>query len=64
MSRLITLGIGWLVMIRNPRPRTQRGLSQSTEVAILLGAAAAVAIVIMLFIKGYVADRLGEVKHP
>jgi len=53
-----------MITLKQPRTRSERGLSQSTEVAILLGAAAAVAIVIMLFIKGYVSDRLGEVKHP
>jgi hypothetical protein len=64
MTRLAALALGWMITLKQPRSRSERGLSQSTEVAILLGAAAAVAIVIMLFIKGYVSDRLGEVKHP
>lgn len=64
MTRLAALCFGWMITLRNPRTRPERGLSQSTEVAILLGAAAAVAIVIMVFIKGYVAARLGEVQHP
>lgn len=64
MTRLVALFLGWTIVLRNPRTGSERGLSQSTEVAILLGAAAAVAMVIMLFIKGYVSDRLGEVQHP
>ncbi|QGN34569.1 hypothetical protein [Microlunatus sp. Gsoil 973] len=64
MTRLIALSLGWMITLKSRRARSERGLSQSTEVAILLGAAAAVAIVIMLFVKGYVSDRIGEVEHP
>jgi len=64
MTRLVALCLGWVLTLKNPRSDRERGLSQSTEVAILLGAAAAVAIAIMLFVKGYVTNRLGEVQHP
>lgn len=64
MTRLVALWIGWLLTPEDARTDSERGLSQSTEVAILLGAAAAVAIVIMLFVNGYVKARLGEVQHP
>jgi hypothetical protein len=64
MTRLLALSLGWLIAPTRPRPDSERGLSQSTEVAILLGAAAAVAIVIMVFIKSYVSHRLGEVQNP
>lgn len=64
MTRFVALSLGWLLTLKNPRSDSERGLSQSTEVAILLGAAAAVAIVIMLFIKNYVSNRLGEVQQP
>jgi len=64
MIRLVALSLGWLLTLKNRRSDRERGLSQSTEVAILLGAAAAVAIIIMLFIKNYVSARLGEVQHP
>lgn len=64
MTKLVALWIGWLLEVKHPRTESQRGLSQSTEVAILLGAAAAVAIVIMLFVKNYVSTRLGEVQQP
>lgn len=64
MTRMFAVWLGWLVAPTRPRTGRERGLSQSTEVAILLGAAAAVAIVIMVFIKTYVSHRLGEVQNP
>lgn len=64
MARLIALSLGWMIFLKDPKIKSQRGLSQSTEVAILLGAAAAVAIVIMVFVKTYVANRIAEVPHP
>lgn len=64
MTRMLAVAMGWLITLTRPRTDRERGLSQSTEVAILLGAAAAVAIVIMVFVKTYVGNRLGEVQHP
>lgn len=50
--------VGLVVETLQPRPRDERGLSQSTENAILLAGAAAVAIVIVTIITKYVTDRL------
>ncbi|CAL8973709.1 hypothetical protein TESS_TESS_00490 [Tessaracoccus sp. O5.2] len=54
--------IGTLVSLQYPhaqlRHRDERGLSQSTENAILLAGAAAVALVIITVITAYVSDRL------
>lgn len=51
--------IGTLVALTAPpRARDERGLSQSTENAILLAGAAAVALVIITVITAYVTDRL------
>ncbi|MHA6513306.1 hypothetical protein [Tessaracoccus sp. Z1128] len=49
-----------LVVILHPasRRRDERGLSQSTENAILLAGAAAIALIIITAITAYVTDRL------
>jgi hypothetical protein len=47
-----------LVQLRRPSTRNERGLSQSAEGAILIGAAVAVALVIAVFLKGYVSSHL------
>jgi hypothetical protein len=49
---------GLLVILRNTAVRNERGLSQSAEGAILIGAAVAVALVIAVFLKGYVQSHL------
>ena len=61
--QLATL-LGWWVDLEHRPARDERGLSQSTEVAILLGAAVLVALAILAFVTGYVHDRLAEIKHP
>ena len=45
-------------MQQAPRIRDERGLSQSTENAILLAGAAAIALVVITAITAYVTDRL------
>ena len=50
--------LGILVQLRRPSTRNERGLSQSAEGAILIGAAVAVALVIAVFLKGYVSSHL------
>ena len=50
--------LGLLVQLRQPATRNERGLSQSAEGAILIGAAVAVALVIAVFLKGYVSSHL------
>ncbi|MDF1488172.1 hypothetical protein [Tessaracoccus caeni] len=46
------------------RPRDERGLSQSTENAILLAGAVSVALAIILFITDYVRDRMPTATVP
>lgn len=50
--------IGLIVHLFAPVPRDERGLSQSTENAILLAGAVAVAVVIIRVITQYVTDNL------
>jgi hypothetical protein len=50
--------LGLLVQLRQPATRNELGLSQSAEGAILIGAAVAVALVIAVFLKGYVSSHL------
>jgi hypothetical protein len=50
--------IGLLMLLRRPEIRNERGLSQSAEGAILIGAAVAVALVIAVFLRGYVNSHL------
>jgi len=50
--------IGLLMLLRRPEIRDERGLSQSAEGAILIGAAVAVALVIAVFLRGYVNSHL------
>ena len=50
--------VGLLAQLLFPAPRDERGLSQSTENAILLAGAAAIALVVITAITAYVTDRL------
>ena len=50
--------LGLLVQLRRASTQDERGLSQSAEGAILIGAAVAVALVIAVFLKGYVSSHL------
>lgn len=51
--------VGALMMLRSPAPaRDQRGLSQSTENAVLLTGAVAIAAVVVGLVGTYVARRL------
>ncbi|GAA3865445.1 hypothetical protein GCM10022275_14020 [Tessaracoccus defluvii] len=47
-----------VLLVMGPRKPDERGLSQSTENAILLAGAAAIAVVIVTAITLYVTDRL------
>lgn len=44
---------------RYPRPGAERGLSQSTENAVLLTGAVAIALTVIGLVGGYVARQLG-----
>ena len=51
--------VGLIVSLQQaPGIRDERGLSQSTENAILLAGAAAIALVVITAITAYVTDRL------
>lgn len=63
MVKLLALTVGWLVLLTGPPPRrNDRGLSQSTENAILLTGAVLIAGIVILVVKGYVETKLAEVK--
>jgi hypothetical protein len=50
--------VGLLMLVRGRTIRDERGLSQSAEGAILMGAAVAVALIIAVFLKAYVESHL------
>ena len=50
--------VGLLILAGGRRIRDERGLSQSAEGAILMGAAVAVALIIAVFLKTYVESHL------
>jgi heme/copper-type cytochrome/quinol oxidase subunit 2 len=64
MTRHLHHLLGTVMIMKHRSATDQRGLSQSTEIAILLGAAVLVALTILAFVTGYVSDRLGEVQKP
>ena len=50
--------VGLLMLVRGGASRDERGLNQSAEGAILMGAAVAVALIIAVFLKAYVESHL------
>lgn len=52
--------VGLAVELKQPRIRNERGLSQSTENAILLAGAAAIALIIVTVITAYVRNGLPD----
>jgi hypothetical protein len=50
--------VGLLILVRGRGTRDERGLSQSAEGAILMGAAVAVALIIAVFLRAYVESHL------
>ena len=50
--------VGLLLQLLRPTPRDERGLSQSTENAILLAGAALIAGIIIAVITDYVSSNL------
>ena len=57
LERIMTLVVGTLVAPA-PAPRDERGLSQSTENAILLAGAAVVALLIVAAVTTFVQGKL------
>ncbi len=58
LNRLTHVLVGLAVVLRHPVPRSERGLSQSAENAILLGGAVGIATTIILVIRAFVVSRL------
>lgn len=58
INRTMRWLVGVLAILQAPRPRTERGLSQSTENAILLAGAVAVAGIVIAVITAYVKSHL------
>ncbi len=58
-DRFLHLVLGTLCLARSAR-RDERGLSQSTEQAIMIAGAVTVAIIIVAFVTGYVNDALSK----
>ena len=58
LTRITHALVGVLIMIRDPRRRDERGLSQSAENAILIAGAVAVAVAIVAAIRAFVLSRL------
>lgn len=61
MTNLHSLVGALVVLLTPPEPHDERGLSQSTENAILLAGAAAIALVVISVITGYVTDHLNNI---
>jgi hypothetical protein len=58
LSNLVLSTVGLLVLLKDPRSRNERGLSQSAENAILLAGAVAVAMIVIGAITTYVSGRM------
>jgi hypothetical protein len=50
--------LGLIVLLRDPKARDERGLSQSAENAILLAGAVTVALIVVSVITAYVSSHL------
>ena len=53
--------VGMMVLLRDPRSRDERGLSQSAETAIIIAGAVAIATVVVALITTYVRTKLAEI---
>ena len=58
MLRTLARAIGWVMVLKDKPRQAQRGLSQSTEIAILLAAALAIAVAIGGIVTLYVKNKL------
>lgn len=50
--------VGLVVAVLHPQERDERGLSQSTENAVLLAGAVAVATIVIVAVKAYVSRNM------
>ena len=53
--------VGLMVLVKDPQPRDERGLSQSAETAIIIAGAVAIATVVVALITTYVRTKLAEI---
>ena len=53
--------VGMAVLLKDPPPRDERGLSQSAETAIIIAGAVAIATVVVALITTYVRTKLAEI---
>ena len=53
--------VGMMVLLKDPQPRNERGLSQSAETAIIIAGAVAIATVVVALISSYVRTKLAEI---
>ncbi len=60
-TRHLAVLVGVLVTLKELPRQDRRGLSQSAETAILIGAAVTVAVAVMTFIISYVNGKIGEI---
>lgn len=61
MKQFALSALGLLVLLREPRKRDERGISQSAESAILLAGAVAVAILVVTLITAFVKSKLAGI---
>jgi hypothetical protein len=59
-KRFTHLLVGLLVFVQHPESRSERGLSQSAENAILLAGAVGIAIAVISAIRAFVLSRLPQ----
>ena len=53
--------LGMLVLLKDPKARDERGLSQSAETAIIVAGAVAIATVVVLLITQFVQGELAKI---
>lgn len=52
--------VGILVLLKDPPPRDERGLSTSAETAIIVAGAVAIATAAVFLIRAFVTSELGK----
>ena len=62
LKQLAAAFVGMLVLLKDPQPRDERGLSQSAETAIIIAGAVAIATVIVTLITTYVRTKLATIR--
>lgn len=61
VNHFLLSAVGLLVWLKEPPKRDERGISQSTESAILLAGAVAVALLVVLVVRRYVTSKLSDI---